>query len=524
MFISEISLSGIGNFPEIESIISLNHNTLLCGNCERRKNFLRALELLFNAKTALADDFYDENLRISAKLTFPESDPDEIPEFFHHMRADESGDICAILEYSALKTDSGIHSELNWMLPHNVKRAVKPQELAGIRFSYLAEDEEILKNAIRKTMLEIFHSAPDTLVDIAELSDGETVRETVNFIAASLKSVDPAAYSPGNYISWLLSGIELNIKENKKHFFRQLLQSLLIWQNSNETTESHVGINLLFIDDLPEFNISFPGIQLIHSTALPRNTENLSLENIRCFSENSVNSIILPENEDDKKFLMNAVKLFPELISSRMIILTISADDRIFIEKFASISGINLHQNNISIIPLSGKKLHLLWQLLDRLGIPYLTLADLNHGLPGGDWEKIADILYCGSLCGKILPAADEENNPANIELIRKNQPDLQNEKPWINYLEDNWNVFLFIETDSNRMMLRAFQTELRMLYPEYPEDDEMFFNRLYADRNFSMIYTQLFSTLPDAEISAKIPVKICAVIEKIKNLQDQIK
>ena len=25
-----------------------------------------------------ADDFYDENLRISAKLTFPESDPDEI--------------------------------------------------------------------------------------------------------------------------------------------------------------------------------------------------------------------------------------------------------------------------------------------------------------------------------------------------------------------------------------------------------------------------------------------------------------
>ena len=524
MFISEIKLSGIGNFPETEKVISLDHNTLLCGNSKGRKSFFRALDLLFGDAIPVADDFYGQNLRISAKLTFPESDPDEIPEFFHHMRADENGDICAILEYSALKTDSGIHSELNWLLPHNVKRSVKPEELAGIRFTYLADDEDILKNAVRKTMLKKFHHAPDILLDLPEFAENNAVMEAAKFIVSALKSIDPAAYSPENYISWLIDGIELNVRENKKLFLQQLLKSLIILQNGNETAKPHAGINLFFIDDLPDFNISAAGIQLIHSTSLPRNTENLSLENIRCFSENSVNFIILPENEDDKKFLMNAVKLFPELISSRMIILTISADDRIIIEKFASISGINLHQNNISIIPLSGKKLHLLWQLLDRLGIPYLTLADLNHGLPGGDWEKIADILYCGSRCGKILPAADEENNPANIELIRKKSPDLQNEKPWINYLEDNWNVFLFMPTDLNRRMFQTFQAELRMLYPEYPEDDEKFFKRLSAERNFSMIYTQLFSTLPDAEISAKIPAKILSIIEKIKNLRDQIK
>ena len=100
----------------------------------------------------------------------------------------------------------------------------------------------------------------------------------------------------------------------------------------------------------------------------------------------------------------------------------------------------------------------------------------------------------------------------------------MQNEKPWINYLEDNWNVFLFMPIDLNRRMFQTFQVELRMLYPEYPEDDEKFFKRLSAERNFSMIYAQLFSTLPDVEIFAKIPAKILSIIEKIKNLRDQIK
>ena len=281
--------------------------------------------------------------------------------------------------------------------------------------------------------------------------------------------------------------------------------------------KSATGVNLFFIDELPGFNISLPGIQLIHSISLPRNIKELSLENIRCFSENPDKSIILPKNEADRKFLENAVKLFPELITSRVVVFSVSADDKIILEKFALLSGIDLSEYNISIIPLSGNNLHLLWQFLDQLGIPYLTLSDLNHNLPGGDWEKIAEILDCGCRCGKILPAADEENTPVNIELIRRNTPDLKSEKPWINYLEENWNVFFFAPFNLPEEIFNSFKTELQMLFPEYSGEGEQFSNHISAQRNHCQIYTRLFSILDEDTLPAHTPEKILFIIEKIK-------
>ncbi|MBO7330143.1 MAG: hypothetical protein J6W00_15390 [Lentisphaeria bacterium] len=517
MFISEISLSGIGIFPETEKIISFDHNTLLCGNINERRSFLRALNLLFNKEKPVADDFYDRNIRISAKLTFPENDHSEIPEFFHHMRADENKNICAILEFSAIKKDDEITFELNWLLPHNIKRSVKPQELSGINFFYLADDENFLKNAIRSIMLQIFCNVPENISDLPEAFDDATLQGTAKIILSTLRNGNPATFSAENYISWLFSGIEMVIKENKKSFLQKLLHNLLLLRHNTLQMKSATGVNLFFIEELPGFNISLPGIQLIHSISLPRNIKELSLENIRCFSENPDKSIILPKNEADRKFLENAVKLFPELITSRLVVFSVSADDKIILEKFALLSGIDLSEYNISIIPLSGNNLHLLWQFLDQLGIPYLTLSDLNHNLPGGDWEKIAEILDCGCRCGKILPAADEENTPVNIELIRRNTPDLKSEKPWINYLEENWNVFFFAPFNLPEEIFNSFKTELQMLFPEYSGEGEQFSNHISAQRNHCQIYTRLFSILDEDTLPAHTPEKILFIIEKIK-------
>ena len=74
------------------------------------------------------------------------------------------------------------------------------------------------------------------------------------------------------------------VESAKRSFLQKLLHNLLLLRHNTLQMKSATGVNLFFIEELPGFNISLPGIQLIHSISLPRNIKELSLENIRCFS------------------------------------------------------------------------------------------------------------------------------------------------------------------------------------------------------------------------------------------------
>jgi len=43
----------------------------------------------------------------------------------------------------------------------------------------------------------------------------------------------------------------------------------------------------------------------------------------------------------------------------------------------------------VSFVPLGGRHVNHFWRLLNGLGIPYITLLDLDFGRPGGGWGRI---------------------------------------------------------------------------------------------------------------------------------------
>ena len=191
MLIAEVRLYGIGNFAE-ETVIELAPETFFCGSADARKTFRRAMKLLFGNTSPAPQDFSATEMRISAKLTFPETDSAEIPEFFHHMRAEDDGEICAVLELSAKAADGEIETQHSWLLPHDIRRQVKSDEAPAVKFIRIAPDGMTLKEAFLRIL-------PDIL-----LMDEKIELPAFPEIASLIES---AKHLPADCTKWLLDGI-----------------------------------------------------------------------------------------------------------------------------------------------------------------------------------------------------------------------------------------------------------------------------------------------------------------------------
>ncbi|MBQ4328357.1 MAG: hypothetical protein IJC27_01380 [Lentisphaeria bacterium] len=493
MLIAEVRLYGIGNFAE-ETVIELAPETFFCGSADARKTFRRAMKLLFGNTSPAPQDFSATEMRISAKLTFPETDSAEIPEFFHHMRAEDDGEICAVLELSAKAADGEIETQHSWLLPHDIRRQVKSDEAPAVKFIRIAPDGMTLKEAFLRIL-------PDIL-----LMDEKIELPAFPEIASLIES---AKHLPADCTKWLLDGIGM-IAETEQ--MPALLRELLtIRQNTPNASNL-----LLYIGDMPDFTIEANKTEIIYSSAqLP--AKDFQTGQIRCFTGNSVHSIKFPANPVDKICVAGGIKNFPELLTAAMVIFTVSADDKIILEKFLKLSGIDLSDRNIAIVPLSGRQVHLYWQILDQLDTPYFTLADLQHGKSGGDWAAIAGYLHSCAYCNRELPVIEGQNTAVDIEEVAKDIPDLKNENVWMDWLRENQNIFFAAPYDLNHLMFHSFRQEYGGMFPEYSENDEEFYRQLCSRRDFSRIYSEIFSILSDDELKRRMPDMIRLLICQIK-------
>lgn len=106
--------------------------------------------------------------------------------------------------------------------------------------------------------------------------------------------------------------------------------------------------------------------------------------------QSQVSTIVMPEEEDDAhKFVREAVQAFPELYFSRLVVLGEGDSEEVVLPRLLKAKGLGVDETAISVVPLGGRHVNHFWRLLDALGIPYLTLLDLDLARYQGGWGRI---------------------------------------------------------------------------------------------------------------------------------------
>jgi hypothetical protein len=63
--------------------------------------------------------------------------------------------------------------------------------------------------------------------------------------------------------------------------------------------------------------------------------------------------------------------------------------EQVVLPRALAAHGVGVDLSSISIAPLGGRHVHHFWRLLSGLGIPYLTLLDLDTARHDGGWGRV---------------------------------------------------------------------------------------------------------------------------------------
>lgn len=119
----------------------------------------------------------------------------------------------------------------------------------------------------------------------------------------------------------------------------------------------------------------------------PKNIRYLRLNALRV---SAVKTIQLPDEGDEAhKFVLQAVKSFPEVYFSRLVVLGEGDSEEMVLPRILEAKGVPIDENSITIAPLGGRHVNHFWRLLEGLEIPYITLLDLDVGRYCGGWGRI---------------------------------------------------------------------------------------------------------------------------------------
>lgn len=128
-----------------------------------------------------------------------------------------------------------------------------------------------------------------------------------------------------------------------------------------------------------------------HSPSLMRRIPPETVRYMRLDEERAtvVKSIELPDDREALKFVREAVQAFPELYFSRFVVLGEGDSEEVVLPRLMAAEGILEDDSSISVVPLGGRHVNHFWRLLRGLGIPHVTLLDLDLARHQGGWGRI---------------------------------------------------------------------------------------------------------------------------------------
>lgn len=243
-----------------------------------------------------------------------------------------------------------------------------------------------------------------------------------------------------------------------------------------EEPENHIAPHLLgkLISNLQSIAAK-RNAQTIMTSHSPAIVKRVDLEGLRYFrlaitdSTTCVKKITMPDIQtfdEQYKYIKEAVRAYPELYFSKLVILGEGDSEEILLPRFWEICKGKTDLSGISVVPLGGKHVNHFWRLLNDLEIPHVTLLDLDREREGGGWGRIKYVLT-----QLLLYGYDRENILAtNNGVLSYDQldgmhewdsKDIQTMQTWMDLLE-RYNVFFSAPLDIDFMMLECFTQEYK--------------------------------------------------------------
>lgn len=186
-------------------------------------------------------------------------------------------------------------------------------------------------------------------------------------------------------------------------------------------------------------------------------------------SKASVHQISMPEGDaEEYKFLKEAVHHWPEIYFAKLVIIGEGDSEEVIFKYLSEHLDVKFDENEITFFPLGHRFVHHIWNLLEQLNIPYITLLDLDRERPGGGWGRIKYILQelklhnkCDDTFWENAPKKLDDDEISNMHKWSFSEMgrSISDLNKWIIYLE-NFDVFFSSPLDIDYLMLQSFESE----------------------------------------------------------------
>lgn len=327
------------------------------------------------------------------------------------------------------------------------------------------------------------------------------------------------------YISLVCSllRIEKKILSKKSKFFISeghsipFLTILCIEEPENHLAPHLLGRTMENLHSLSKNDVA----QVLITSHSPSILKRIEPENIRYLRLNLtdnttiIKSIELPdETEEAFKYVKEAVRRYPELYFSKVVILVEGDSEVLIIPKIFETPDTSIDKDYISVVPLGGKYVNYFWRLLSSLKIPHITLLDFDI------YKKIIDPIEYVSK--ELIRYRDDvligEKNLKNIKIESLKQQPLEIKLKIIKTLE-KYNIFFSYPLDFDLLMLKSFADEYKKIYEskkpkggepnvikhkeesDYEERLNKFIQSIFSS-NFN-IKDSIFNTIEEKELLA---------------------
>jgi putative ATP-dependent endonuclease of the OLD family len=309
-----------------------------------------------------------------------------------------------------------------------------------------------LDNILKKLEVEFTPTHTEKAFKVDDLGDGLKSLFYLTLIDSLLELENEAITEIKNRVSK---------EERVLNFDPPALTLILVEEPENHVSPHLLGKVIKNLNNIRNKNNSQVLITS-HSPSIIKRIEPTEIRHLRI--ENGITvakEIALPEKQDESyKYVKEAIKAYPELYFSSLVVLGEGDSEEILIPKFLSLYMDDLDTVGISVVPLGGRHVNHFWKLLNQLDIPFVTLLDLDKEREGGDWGRVKyvlkELIANGVDKDKLLlldngtiltdKKLEEMHTWKNYEIL----------DGWIKYLE-NYNVYFSNPLDIDFLMIEEF-------------------------------------------------------------------
>lgn len=280
-----------------------------------------------------------------------------------------TGEISEALSGNAAIDGIGQQLATHWSALH------KGTHYANPAISFAGSDVDSL---LRHLSLSFAPGAGEPQVDFSRLSDGQ---QSLLYLALVL--------------SVQAIGRKVLAKESEA-FDVDKLRPAVFTLVAMEEPENSLSPHYLgrVLNALREFSAhdDAQAIVATHAPSLLRRVEPEQIRYLRLdeHRQTLVSKIVMPDVSDEAhKFVREAVQAFPELYFSRLVILGEGDSEEIVLPRLLRAKGLAEDEVSVCVVPLGGRHVNHFWRLLQGLGVPQVTLLDLDLGRHQGGWGRV---------------------------------------------------------------------------------------------------------------------------------------